>query len=498
MVVIEYTCNNFLHLNKMSGNNVIIGANAVLPVGATQNTIVLGSAASTVYLAGGAMRASATALTLTTPLIAGGSAGTSGQILKSTGGGIEWAAASTAPAAALSFTSDTAVTPANSVYVLTGTSAATLSLPAVNTLVGVPLMTKNQSTGVLTVSGAALVAPGSTAVIATAPIASGGSCQIVSDGTNWLMIDAAGAPPATPGTPTSVAITQPAGGATPSTLTVTYTVPANATSFLVQIAQIIDGSPVYVGSASAAVSSSPMSVAVPATVGAYNTTSTNLFMAFVTPFNGWAPGTTGNSVPYNYGLPTGVAIATPTGTDAVVNLNVTWTAPAFAPDSYKVEILVGGVVQGTVYPSGGATAATVTNIAVNTSAAISARVTAYKDAVGYVGADSPGYYWTTPSSLTATRSDTGTNLVQISGNWTLPAYGVSNYATVRVDLYQKLTDDTGLQIVATQTLASNIISYTSTNQPSYIPDDQAYVYYYILTYLPTWGGYSATAQSPTV
>jgi len=486
----------------MSGNNVIIGANAELPVGVTQDAVVLGSAASTVYLAGGAMQASATALTLTTPLIAGGSAGTAGQILKSTGGGIEWAAASTAPAAALSFGGDTTASSANSVYILTGTSAAVLSLPAINTLVGVPLTVKNQSTAVLTVSGAALVAPASTAVIATAPIASGGSCQIVSDGTNWLMLDAAGAPPTTPIAPDTVAIATPASGSAPATLTVTYYVRARTTSLLVQIAQgVIGDSPVYVGAASALASGTGalMSVVVPAAAGTYNTASTVPFRAYVTPFNGWAPGPFNNSITYTFNSPTNVTIATPTGTSAIVGLNVAWTAPPFTPDSNMVEILVGGVVQYTLYSiAGGASTATVPNVRINTAAAISARVTAYKDAVGYVGSDSSGYTWSTPSSVFANRQNIGDNIVQIIGNWTL-AYGVSNYQYVNIVLIQYLNvlPQPPPQVVYNVNADINTTTFTSPPLPSYL-EEGFYLYDYGITYYNQWEGYNASAGSNRV
>ena len=179
------------------GRNVLIGYGAALPEGVTHDAVVLGSAASTVYLGGAAVSASAAALTLggSTTLVAGGSAGTAGQILQSTGTGVQWAAATAAVTAARTFTADETVSSSYSVYVYAGMATATLTLPAVGTspaLVGVALSIKNTSLSELTVSGAALMAPNSTAVVATAPLASGASCQIVSDGTNWLILDASG------------------------------------------------------------------------------------------------------------------------------------------------------------------------------------------------------------------------------------------------------------------------------------------------------------------
>ena len=495
----------------MATNNVIIGRGAALPAGVTTNAVVLGSVDSTVFFGGGAVKASSSALTITTPLIAGSSAGTNGQILKSTGTGIQWADAAVAPAAASTFTNSTTVTSAYSVYVFGSgaTAAATLSLPAVNSFVGVPQSIKNQSAYVLTVSGAALVAPATTAVIATAPIASGGSCQIVSDGTNWLMLDAAGAPPTTPIAPDTVTIATPASGSAPATLTVTYFVRANTTSLLVQIAQIVGGSPVYVGAVSVAASGTgtQMTVVVPATAGTYNTASTNPFRAYVTPFNGWAPGPIGISSSYDFSKPTNVAIATPTGTNAVVSLNVAWTAPAFAPDSNTVEILVGTSLYTVASLAGGASTAIVPNVAVNTSLPISARVTA-KAANGYEGAaTSTGYTWTTPSSLIPNIIDIGPDGYIylpgfITGNWTL-AYGAANYDNVYVDLYRISRYLPTPDLVERINLSASFTSFTSTSkQPTYYTEpteDVPYVYYFELTYYtPAWDGYNATAKSPGI
>lgn len=497
----------------MATNNVIIGRGAALPAGVTTNAVVLGSVDSTVFFGGGAVKASSTALTVTTPLIAGSSAGTNGQILKSTGTGIQWADAAVAPAAASTFTNSTTVTSAYSVYVFGSgaTAAATLSLPAVNSFVGVPLSIKNQSAYVLTVSGAALVAPATTAVIATAPIASGGSCQIVSDGTNWLMLDAAGAPPTTPIAPDTVAIATPASGSAPATLTVTYFVRANTTSLLVQIAQVVGGSPVYVGAVSVAASGTgtQMSVVVPATAGTYNTASADPFRAYVTPFNGWAPGPFNNSSLYNSGLPTDVTIDTPVGGNSPVNLTVRWTAPAFAPDSNKIDILVGAVQYTLNSIAGGASTATVNNVAITTSSAISARVTA-KAANGYEGvATSTGYTWTTPSSLipsiTNIHSTAPDGLLAgtIIGSWT-QAYGVSNYGNVTVVLVRYDVDLVTQPIdVETIVLPASSTSFTSSTQPlEFVEPGYNYIdykYSFVLTYNnPSWNGYNATATSPWV
>jgi len=124
------------------GRNVLIGYGAALPEGVTHDAVVLGSAASTVYLGGAAVSASAAALTLggSTTLVAGGSAGTAGQILQSTGTGVQWAAATAAVTAARTFTADETVSSSYSVYVYAGMATATLTLPAVGTsptLVGV-------------------------------------------------------------------------------------------------------------------------------------------------------------------------------------------------------------------------------------------------------------------------------------------------------------------------------------------------------------------------
>lgn len=491
--------------------NLIIGSGAVLPSGVTQDAVVLGSVNSTVYLGGGAVQASATALKIATPLYAGGATGSAGQILKSTGAGIEWATAGGAPAAALTFTGVTQVTSANSVYVFGSAAleAAILTLPAVSTLVGVPLSIKNQSLYVLTVNAPAttLVAPATTAVITTAPIASGGSCQIVSDGTNWLMLNAAGAPPTTPIAPATVAITNPASGVAPSTLTVTYSVPTNTTSFLVQIAQIVGGSPVYVGASSVAASGTPMAVAVPAAAGTYATASTNLFRAYVTPFNGWAPGPFSNSSPdSDFSKPTNVAIATPVGGNSPVGLTVTWTAPAFAPDSYTVEIFANTDLLGTVSALGTATSATVPNVDVRTANPITARVTVTQGSFSS-NASSTGYTWTTPRSLMPNITDMETAVLNptgiVTGSWALAEYGAANYGSVAVNLYNISRYLLTPNPVETRILSASSTSFTSSSrQPLTYNDGNAdvpYVYYFELTYYnPTWGGYSATAKSPGI
>lgn len=489
--------------------NLIIGSGAVLPSGVVQDAVVLGSVNSTVYLGGGAVQASATALKIATPLYAGGATGSAGQILKSTGAGIEWATAGGAPAAALTFiTTGTTVTSANSVYVFgsAATMAAILTLPAVSTLVGVPLSIKNQSLYVLTVNAPAttLVAPATTAVITTAPIASGGSCQIVSDGTNWLMLNAAGAPPTTPIAPATVAITNPASGVAPSTLTVTYSVPTNTTSFLVQIAQIVGGSPVYVGASSVAASGTPMAVAVPAAAGTYATASTNLFRAYVTPFNGWAPGPFSNSSPdSDFSKPTNVAIATPVGGNSPVGLTVTWTAPAFAPDSYTVEIFANTDLLGTVSALGTATSATVPNVDVRTANPITARVTVTQGSFSS-NASSTGYTWTVPvaSPPTGTFNYDGNypyyGISNVGCAWTTP-YGSGNYTSIKVELWHQHKNPTSDDELVTFTEGLSINTTTITFPGPFISSSGSGSpwYYYYKVYYVNWGGYDSSTTSIT-
>lgn len=496
----------------MATNNVIVGRGAVLPAGVTTNAVVLGSVDSTVFFGGGAVKASSSALTITTPLIAGSSAGTNGQILKSTGTGIQWADAAVAPAAASTFTNSTTVTSAYSVYVFGSgaTAAATLSLPAVNSFVGVPLSIKNQSAYVLTVSGAALVAPATTAVIATAPIASGGSCQIISDGSNWLMLDAAGAP-ATPSQPTGVILEPPLSGVAPSTLTVKYNVQANTTSFLVQISQIVGGSAVFFGAASAAASGigTTMTVVVPATAGTYNTASADRFRAYVTPFNGWVPGPVEISQPdSDFSKPTAITIATPIGGNSPVGLTVSWTAPAFTPESNTVDIVANATVIGTVSALGTATSAAVPNVDIRRLNPITARVTVNKGSFSSVASSTTGYTWTVPvaSPPTATFDDPSTlyGISNVICTWTSP-YGSGNYANIRVELWHQFQDENGKnpsndELVATMDLSTTTTTYTFPG--SYIlysvPDDYRRWYYYYKVYYVNWGGYDSSATSVAI
>jgi hypothetical protein len=490
--------------------NLIIGSGAVLPSGVTQDAVVLGSVNSTVYLGGGAVQASATALKIATPLYAGGATGAAGQILKSTGAGIEWATAGGAPAAALTFTGDTPVTSANSVYVFgsAATAARTLILPAVSTLVGVPLSIKNQSLYVLTVNAPAttLVAPATTAVITTAPIASGGSCQIVSDGTNWLMLNAAGAP-ATPSRPTGVILEPPLSGVAPATLTVKYNVQANTTSFLVQISQIVGGSAVFFGAASAAASGTDtqMAVAVPATAGTYNTASADRFRAYVTPFNGWVPGPVEISQPdSDFSKPTYITIATPIGGNSPVGLTVSWTAPAFTPESNTVDIVANATVIGTVSALGTATSATVPNVDVKRLNPITARVTVNKGSFSSVASSTTGYTWTVPVASPPTGTfnyDIDYGISNVSCAWTTP-YGSGNYTNIRVELWHQIHN--GFNPPSNDELVDfrdNFPTNTTTclfsgPYSSYNGTDPWYYYYKV--YYVNWGGYDSSATSVAV
>ena len=478
-------------------NNVLLGAGAALPTGVTSNAVVLGSAASTVYLGGSAVSASPTTLALAANvrLQAGANPGVENQVLKSTGSSIQWANA--AIAANSNYADPWIVQAGYTTYVVPSgaTGTPTLTLPAANTtaLIGVLLSVKNVSLLSLTISGTGLVAVNSTNVIPFASIGSGGSCSLASDGTNWFMLDVTGPVPAAPSAPTSVRIDQPAGGSAPADLTVRWEAASNATSYLVTIAQIIGGAPVTMGTISMLASAT--SIAVPAIAGSYVTatnTSAGIFQAFVTAYNNWAPGPTGNSTTYDFTAPRTISIDTPVGGSANPPLTIRWTPPAFTVGSYFINVYVNNVLQ----PNGPVTSltyATVNNVSVNNNYPIRADVQASKSGgIPLTTGISSSYYWATPSILicTADRNDLANQVTNIVGTWINP-YGT--YDSVTIELWQEVTGERAVLQTNTLTVIPTTYSWPGP-YPSEIIGERGCRYYFVLTYSP-WFGYVATGTS---
>ena len=322
-------------------NNCLIGAGATLPNNGN-NQVVVGSAISTVFLGGSAVKASASELTLgnTVMLKARDSAGTLNQVLKSTGSGIEWA--SVANPASTNFTSTT-VSAAYTTYICTAPDSAspTLTLlaptdPTMQSLKGVQLAVKNMSINQLTISSQSevIVVVNTRTPLNTINIGSGGSCILFSNGTYWFMLDVSGAP-AAPGTPTNVTITTPSSSPTlPTTMSVSWTGDVIATRYIVQIAQIVNSTPTYLGAIEAGTGAT--SAVVAASSGSYNTISTDLFRAYVTPYNTWFPGTTGNSILNDYSQPTNVTITLGS------NFSSSWSPPSFTSATYEAVLRLDG------------------------------------------------------------------------------------------------------------------------------------------------------------
>lgn len=322
-------------------NNCLIGAGATLPNNGN-NQVVIGSAISTVFLGGSAVKASASELTLgnTVMLKARDSAGTLNQVLKSTGSGIEWA--SVANPASTNFTSTT-VSAAYTTYICTAPDSAspTLTLlaptdPTMQSLKGVQLAVKNMSINQLTISSqsAVIVVVNTRNPLNTINIGSGGSCILFSNGTYWFMLDVSGVP-AAPATPTNVTITPPSSSLTlPTTMSVSWTGNEIATRYIVQIAQIVNSAPTYLGAIEAGTGAT--SAVVPASSGSYNTISTDPFRAYVTPYNTWFPGTTGNSIPEDYSQPTNVTITLGS------NFSSSWSPPSYTGATYEAVLQLNG------------------------------------------------------------------------------------------------------------------------------------------------------------
>ena len=328
---------------SISGNNnVLLGAGAALPTGVTSNAVVLGSAASTVYLGGAAVSASPTTLALAAGvrLQAGANPGVENQVLKSTGSSIQWANA--AIAANSSYQSNpwnvqagytTYVVPSNA----TVTPTPTLTLPAANTtaLIGVLLSVKNVSLVPLTISGTGLVAVNSRDVISSASIGSGGSCSLASDGTNWFMLDVTGPVPAAPGAPTSVVIATPESGHTPSSLTVSWSAPLSGTVTSYQV-NVTQGG-VIVGAASV---TGTTTAPIPAIAGTYNTINNALFGALVYAYNGYVAGPEGVSLTnYDFSIPSNPAIIVQSGSNTIVG---SWDAPPVSGCTYTATLYKNG------------------------------------------------------------------------------------------------------------------------------------------------------------
>ena len=179
--------------------NVLIGHGANVPTGKSDNNIVLGTAAETVYM-GGAQNGtgvliSSGALTLNsaTTLVAGGSAGSQGQTLLSGGSGAApyWCPASVTITAA---TYTVPSKPAAFYIVGAAAPAVTISLPT--GLTNGFITIKNYSANICTVQtdgvASTIVALGATTPSATATIASGASAQLASvvtgGNTLWYVI----------------------------------------------------------------------------------------------------------------------------------------------------------------------------------------------------------------------------------------------------------------------------------------------------------------------
>ena len=170
----------------IGNNNVLIGKGVTVPVGKSDNSIVLGTAAETVYMGGAqsgtGVQISSGALTLNsaTTLVVSSSAGAQGQALLSGGSAASpyW---SPAPVTITSTPYSVPSKPAAFYIISDSAPAVTVSLP--NGLSNGFITIKNYSANmctVQTISPASIVQLGATGLSVSGPIASGASAQLAS------------------------------------------------------------------------------------------------------------------------------------------------------------------------------------------------------------------------------------------------------------------------------------------------------------------------------
>lgn len=182
--------------------NTLIGSGATLPVGKSDHSFVLGSAANTVYMGGAqggttGVAVSSASITLqgSTALVVG-SAGATGQTLLSGGPGAPpyWSPSPvTSEASPLDLT---ATTKPPSILILSNTgSAFMLYLPVASALPNAQLTIKNASaTQLVTVTNRSnapvitIVDLNATTTTGSINIAAGVSSMIASNGTSWYVL----------------------------------------------------------------------------------------------------------------------------------------------------------------------------------------------------------------------------------------------------------------------------------------------------------------------
>lgn len=403
-------------------NNVLLGAGAALPAGVTSNAVVLGGVAGKVYLGGAAVSADSTALALAAgvQLRADANPGAANQVLKSTGTGIQWAYA------ALSANSTYTSNPWNvesgyTTYVVPAGAAGspTLTLPAASTagLVGVLLSVKNVSTLSLSLAGPGLVAVNNTNVIPSATILSGGSCSLASDGTNWFMLDVTGPAPPAPSAPTSVAITTPAAGTTPTFLNVTWSAPLSGTvtSYLANMTQ----GGVIVGAASV---TGATAASIPAAT-TYNTINSAPFEAIVYAYNSYVAGPEGDSATKDFSVPSNPAINVLSGSNTIVG---TWGAPPVSGCTYTATLYKNG---GSPLVQSGISLLTCTFSSLTFASGDQYYMTVYATSGGVNGSSAQSL------PIAITSSPTGVNIVTpltqspatLTVNWTPPSGTITGY-----------------------------------------------------------------------
>ena len=447
-------------MSLTGSRNTVIGNGARPPTTNASDTVSVGSSSSHVYLAGAtdAQGVSCTnsALYLTgTSLNIGGSTGTAGQVVTSTGTGIQWGSAQTSVAVNADLSPAAPLAP---LYVCNsaGYAPVTLTLPAPSTAAGAIVQVKNLAPNApfKATSTAQVVPSGGTTASDPDPLGTGGNCTLACDGTSWYTMDLAAGTPInnSPGVPGSVAITvTPGVTPTTSSMTVTWTAPTPGASALdyytVRIYQggLAPGNLVTSGTVAAPTLTRTLT-------STFNLTSVAVFYATVTATNLAPVGLTGHagqSPGYSWAVvpatPGSISIAVPASASPAT-LSVSWTAPPVAVlplTSYNISIYQSSTLIGqSLGVSPGAVSFSVPPVSSYSLATVPQPITAQVTAINGYGSSpvgqSVGYEWYNPSITPdgVVANDVDLNSQQcpsITVNWTAPqVYTGSETVSVRL------------------------------------------------------------------